>query len=69
MIEINNQFFKEGDIVHFERAPLPDNRQRDYRIIAVKPNGIAVTASEFNYEFDAATAARIGITNRHHKED
>ena len=62
MVEINNEVFSEGDIIRFERATLPENRERDYRITAVTPGGIEVSASGFNYQYTHANAARLGIT-------
>ncbi|MFJ3283378.1 hypothetical protein [Streptomyces halstedii] len=64
MIEINGQTFEEGDTVRFERATLPQNRTRDYRITAVTAHGIEATANGFSYEYTAATASRIGISHR-----
>ncbi|GGX36486.1 hypothetical protein [Streptomyces noursei] len=63
MVEINNQTFNEGDSVRFERATLPQNRERDYQITAVTPNGINVSAAGFDYQYNLAEAARLGITH------
>ncbi|MFD6334866.1 hypothetical protein ACFWGI_35555 [Streptomyces niveus] len=63
MVEINNQTFKEGDIVRFENATLPESRHRKYEINRVIPGVIEASANGFDYQFTLATAARIGITH------
>lgn len=63
MIELNGQTFKQGDIVRFESASLPDNRGRDYTITNVTDGWIEASAGGFHYGFTKATAIRIGITH------
>jgi len=63
MAEINGEVFEQGDVVRFERATLPQNRDRNYRITAVTPAGLEVSAGGFDYEYTRANAARLGITH------
>ncbi|MFI8351272.1 hypothetical protein [Streptomyces sp. NPDC085596] len=67
MFEIDGQVFREGDVVRFERAPLPTNRVRDYEITAVTADELITTTTvddnAYTHRFSREDAARIGITH------
>ncbi|MFG3046290.1 hypothetical protein ACGFZR_15340 [Streptomyces sp. NPDC048241] len=69
MVEINGQVYEEGDVVHFERATLPVNRQRDYEITALVGSEIVTTTTvgdnAYEHRFSREAAAHIGITHAH----
>ncbi|MGW4270892.1 hypothetical protein ACWEGQ_00645 [Streptomyces seoulensis] len=64
MFEIDGETFREGDVIRFSRATLPQNRGRDYQIDTIHSSGIIqVSANGFHYTYSRAEMASLGITH------
>lgn len=61
MIEGDAQVFEEGDVVRFERASLPQTRERNYVITAVGFDYVEVSACGFDYRYRLADTDRLGM--------
>lgn len=58
------QTYQVGDTVRFANATLPINRARDYKIAAVHPDSISVTAKGCSYFFTHEQADQLGMRKR-----
>ncbi|MFD8609746.1 hypothetical protein [Streptomyces sp. NPDC059631] len=64
MFEIDGETFREGDVIHFSRAGMSQNRVRDYQIDMIHPDGIVqVSANGIHYTYSRAEVASLGITH------